>query len=272
HGPSLKTLKNKVLGAEWFTFYIYSADKNVLQTLHEYVREGTVEVVLNWGKGLPGASTHYFGQTLSINECMYRNLYRVKYLVYADLDEFIVPRKSLGWGTLMKELENPQFGTFVFRHAFFFASYNETAFDANAIDVHVLCDGSRFVELPQFLTHVVRSQKVYPSRQKSKFITKPLYSSVVGVHEIFKHVEEHITSHVVPTDCALLHHYRKFRGGLHPVSKSVIQDVKRHQRVQDERALVYKDKIVAALRRRLCRLYAFETDAQTWHNAPVSLT
>lgn len=218
---------------------------------------------MNWGKGLPGASTHYFGQTLSINECAYRNLYRVKYLVYADLDEFIVPRKSLGWGTMMKKIENMQYGTFVFRHAFFFANNNETVFDANVNDAYFHCNGSHRMEFPKFLTHVVRSRKVYPSRLKSKFITKPLYSSVVGVHEMFKHNEDHVTSFVVPTNYALLHHYRTFMGGLHPISKSVIRDVKRHQRVQDERALVYKHKIVAALRKRLCRLYAFEKISRT---------
>jgi hypothetical protein len=57
----------------------------------------------------------------------------------------------------------------------------------------------------------------------------------------------------VPPKYALLHHYRKFRGGLHPVDSSVVEDVKRHRRLPDERALIYKDEIVAALRRRLCR-------------------
>ena len=97
-------------------FYVYSADKTLLQVLHEYASEGTVEVVQNWGEGLPRQNIPHYGQSLSINECSYRNMYRVKYLVYTDLDEFIVPRKSIGWKDMMNQIDNEKYGTFVFRN------------------------------------------------------------------------------------------------------------------------------------------------------------
>jgi hypothetical protein len=80
-----------------------------------------------------------------------------------------------------------------------------------------------------------------------------LYKSTIGVHEIFEHVGDHIKTYVVPPDYALLHHYRMFSGGPNPVAASTVEDVIRNQRIPDERAFVYKEKIVAALRRRLCR-------------------
>ena len=244
---------NKVLGAEWFTFYTYTVDQSVLQVLRSYAGEGLVEVVQNWGKGFPGESTHYFGQTLSINECAYRNMYRVKYLMYVDLDEFIVPRKSLSWSGMMKEIDNYKYGTYLFRHSFFFENYNNTVLDTSAKETELACNGSYRVELPKFLSSVIRLQKVNPPKEKSKYIVRPLYTSVIGVHEIFSHVGDHIKTYVVPAEFALLHHYRTFTGGPHPVSASVVEDVKRHQRLPDERAFVYKDRIIAALRRRLCR-------------------
>ena len=212
-----------------------------------------VEVVQNWGKGFPGENTHYFGQTLSINECAYRNMYRAKYLVYVDLDEFIVPKKSLRWSGMMNKIYNYEYATYLFRHSFFFENYNNTVLDTSPKETEFTCNGSYRVELPKFLTSVIRLQKVNPPKQKSKYILRPLYTSVIGVHEVFSHVEDHIRTYDVPPKYALLHHYRKFRGGLHPVDSSVVEDVKRHRRFPDERALIYKDEIVAALRRRLCR-------------------
>ncbi|XP_028400972.1 uncharacterized protein LOC114524057 isoform X2 [Dendronephthya gigantea] len=149
---------NKVLGAEWFTFYIYNSDQAALQVLQRYASEGMVEVVQNWGEGLPKDITHYFGQTLSINECAYRNLYRVKYLVYTDLDEFIVPKISLGWKDMMKTIESVRDGTYLFRHAYFFENLNATS----TVKTSFPCSGSRNVKLPSFLSRVTRSREIHP--------------------------------------------------------------------------------------------------------------
>ena len=184
---------------------------------------------------------------LSEYECAYRNMYRVKYLVHTDLDEFIVPKKSLGWAGMMRGIENFKVGSYLFRHSYFFHSCNNTALDTGPKESEYVCNGSHRVELPTFLTSYVRLGKVHPAKQKSKYILRPLHTSVIGIHEIFKYVGDHIKTYVVPSDYALMHHYRTFRGGLHPVSSAVVEDVKRH------RAFVYKEKIVAALRRRLCR-------------------
>lgn len=89
--------------------------------LYEYVKKGTVEVVQNWGKGLPEHSILHItsdSPLININECVYRNMYRVKYLVFTDLDEFIVPRKSFGWPGMMK-IENLKYDTYLFRHSYF---------------------------------------------------------------------------------------------------------------------------------------------------------
>ena len=213
-------------------------------------------MIENWGKGLSGGSTHYFGQTLSINECVYRNMHRVKYLVYTDLDEFIVPKTSLRWEEMMKKIENFQYGSYLFRHAYFLGKNNSTAFKTIERETYFTCNGSHHVKFPKFLTHLTRSKKIYPPKEKSKYILRPLFASIAGVHEIFKHSEDHIQTYFVSADDALLHHVRQFKGGLHPASSSVLEDLKHHEYTTDERALVYERNIVTALRRRLCHLYA----------------
>lgn len=236
---------NKILGAEFFTFYIYVAGQTTLQVLQEYARDGMVEVVLNWGHDPLGRFTHYFGQTLSINECAYRNMHRAKYLVYTDLDEFIVPKKSLGWAAMMTKIENFEFGTYLFKHVYFFASSSNTEKDKSANQMEFTCNGSYRVELPSFLTRKIRSRTIYPPRVKSKYITMPLYTSSIGVHEMFEHVDN-IKTYVVPSDFALLHHYR-----------STVGDEKLHEGIPDGHAsAAYKEKIVAAMQKRLCRWHS----------------
>jgi hypothetical protein len=180
----------------------------------------------------------------------------VKYLVYTDLDEFIVPRKSLGWADMMKKIENFKYGTYLFRHSFFFENVYDTVLDSlhvGASQTEFTCNASYRVELPKFLTSVIRSRKVQPPKKRSKYILRPLYKSIIGVHEIFEHVGNQIETYVVPPDYALLHHYRMLRGGPNPIATRTVEHVKRQQRIPDERAFVYKEKIIAALRRRLCR-------------------
>jgi hypothetical protein len=159
---------------------------------------------------------------------------------------------------MMKKIENFKYDTYLFRHSYFFETYNNTSLDSlhvsvSASQTEFTCNGSYRVELPKFLTSVIRLRKVNPPKQKSKYILRPLYKSTIGVHEIFEHVGDHIKTYVVPPDYALLHHYRMLRGGPNPIAARTVEHVKRQQRIPDERAFVYKEKIVAALRRRLCR-------------------
>lgn len=219
------------------------------KVLQEYANEESVEVIENFGKGYPNNAGHY-GQTLSINECVYRNMHRVKYLVYTDLDEFIVPKISLRWGDMMERIESSQYGTYIFRNAFFVNDDIISALKTIERETYLTCNETHHVKFPRFLTHITRSNKIYDQHRRSKYIVKPLCVSIVGVHRIFKHSEDHIKTYVVSPRDALLHHVR------HPVLSSVLKELQRHEYTPDERALVYKEKLVAALRRRLCHSYA----------------
>ena len=236
---------NKVLGAEWFTFYVYKTEQTVIKVLQEYANEGTVEVVWHWGESLPEKSISHFGQTLSINECAYRNSYKVKYLVYTDLDEFILPRKSIGWTEMMKQIGNDKYGSYMFRNVFFFEINYNSAIDAGESEIGFTQNGTCRVKLPKILTHRFRSTKVWDAGRRSKYIKNLLCPGILLVHQV-RH-QQTCRRYVVPPDYALLNHYRKFRKL--PVQENAI----RHQRIPDEHAFVYQEKIIAALNRRLCR-------------------
>ena len=203
---------------------------------------------------MPANSVHYFGQTLSINDCAYRNMYRVKYLVYTDLDEFVVPKKSIGWLDMMKEIDSFKYGTYLFRNAFFFENTNKNGLEKGGTKVqstaNLWCGG----KLPKFLTFVIRSWNVYSPRIKSKYLIKPIHPSIVGVHHVFQQLKYvrglvlQTKTYIVPPDFALLHHYRTFLPGELPAG----EDPSNRQNIPDDSALVYKENIVAELEKRVC--------------------
>ena len=247
---------NRILGAEWFTIYVYNVGKDMLRLLQEYVTESIAEVVRLWGTGIP-SSVHYHGQTLSINECAYRNMFRVKYLVYIDLDEFIVPRRSLNWLSMMDDLEKSDYATYVFQHVFFL-NKNDDKNITNQKTIDFSCNGSRGnMDWPKFLSHIYRSPKVYPSRVKSKYITKPLYTNRVGVHEVFEHWSEFLDSYVVSEETALLHHYRLFEKD--STIASLQSELLEGNLLTDNRSLIFQREIVSVLKKRLCKsLHIFD--------------
>ena len=241
---------NRILGAEWFTIYVYNVGKDILRLLQVYVTEGIAEVIRLWGTDIP-RSVHYYGQTLSINECAYRNMFRVKYLVYIDLDEFIVPRKSLSWRSMMDDLEKSDYATYVFQHVFF-RNKKDGKDVKNLTAIDFSCNRSRgYMDWPRFLSHTYRSQKVYPSRVRSKYIIKPSLTDRVGVHEVFKHFNETLHAYIVPAETALLHHYRSFERN--DISVSLQDELHDANLLLDERTLVFKSKIVNELKKRICK-------------------
>ena len=82
----------------------------------------------------------------------------------------------------------------------------------------------------------------------SKYIVKPYCPSIFLIHQVIHKVN--FAKYVVPPDHSLLNHYRKFRKGKLPVQERE----KCSRRILDEGTFVYQEKIVAALKKRLCSL------------------
>jgi hypothetical protein len=57
-----------------------------------------------WPKKNEPVEIHYFAQLAALNDCLYRNMYVSKYVVFQDLDEFIIPRKQLTWTDMLQNL------------------------------------------------------------------------------------------------------------------------------------------------------------------------
>ncbi|XP_073468290.1 uncharacterized protein [Aquarana catesbeiana] len=117
----------KILGASRVTIYNTNCSQDVEKVLRHYIDEGTLEVVpwpidrhLQTSKGwsyskVPTAEIGYFGQTATLNDCLYRNMYKSKFVLFNDIDEIILPVKDWDWSSLMERLQNKHPDTSVFR-------------------------------------------------------------------------------------------------------------------------------------------------------------
>jgi len=63
-----------------------------------------------------------------INDCLYRNLYRYKYIVCTDIDEMIVPATARTYSAMLKQASSRNtIHSFLFRNAYFFLDFGGVA-------------------------------------------------------------------------------------------------------------------------------------------------
>lgn len=191
---------HRLLGAEHFTLYIHSVTARVMDVLETYAEEGLVEIV-NWRIGRPfNESVYYYGENSCMNECIYRNMYKVKYLVFVDLDEVIVPQKASSWSEMMKGLDQPTRGSFEFRNVFYYKPSKAAEY--------ISCDhAQRKFEIPRVISYTSRSNVVEDYEYRSKIIIKPPVTVRIGVHLPFEHLSGY-SVYRVPSEVGLVHHYR----------------------------------------------------------------
>ncbi|XP_046565718.1 beta-1,4-galactosyltransferase galt-1-like [Haliotis rubra] len=81
----------RLLGANHFVFYVYDVKPDVKEVLKYYESMG-IATILKWA--IPSRNVRsiwYYGQSLAINDCLYRHMATVQYLIFNDVDEFLIP-------------------------------------------------------------------------------------------------------------------------------------------------------------------------------------
>ena len=200
--------RNRAMGAEWFTFYFRENPANeVLQALKQYENEGVLELI-NMTITDTFQDIRYFGELLTIRDCIYRNMYRVKYLSMTDFDEVIVPKnpshKNLN--EMLKAVDSNNIGSFRFKHVALNVPPRGTKVDFN----HTCPDSGRNVAAPMFITHTYSTQP-FPLKQyrvgRWKVIVKPQNVDKVGIHSVYGMMSGYV-QYSVPVESGALFHYR----------------------------------------------------------------
>ena len=195
---------HRIFGAEKFVFYNMSMGPVVRTYLEFYKQQGTVDVI-PWK--LPHRiDAHYHAQLASLNDCLYRYMYRSKYIAFLDLDEILVPRAYNSWNKLMSTLEQIPYSAkicaFVFQCVFFRTDWPDSDLFLtfrHAVKRHNVIS----------LLKTKREPEAWPHLQRSKLIVNPRKVDIIGIHNIWKPLRDYM-EYDVPNKTAALHHYRRW--------------------------------------------------------------
>ena len=111
---------NRALGAEIITLYVMEMKEDVLRfLLDHYAKQGLLQLV-RWRKLKKWDPLHYHGQIVSLHDCLYRNMQKVKYVAVVDLDEVFLPLKHQNWHELINAIGNEdRYHSYKFANCFY---------------------------------------------------------------------------------------------------------------------------------------------------------
>lgn len=214
----------KIQGVTHFTFYLHKIDDSIRKILDHYQEKGDITLV-EWI--LPSTISlreiWYHGQMLTIQDCLYRNMARTKYLGFLDLDEFIIPLEYFKLTDLLdiyaKKLPTiSNISAFSFQSAFF--------------DPKQLPDPSQQLKILQLQR---RNSKL--SKVRTKLLTVPQNVFELGIHHVSKPIDEFKQVLYVDPDVAKIHHYRACIINFEP-DMTCFKDLK------DDTILKYSDELI----------------------------
>ncbi|KAM9476060.1 uncharacterized protein Hap1MRO34_011750 [Clarias gariepinus] len=208
----------KLLGVQRVVIYNTSSGSDLNKLLQHYEREGILEIVpwpidqfLNpsagWDITIHPGDLHYYGQLVTLNECIYRQMYQSKYVLLNDIDEIIMPYKYANLPLLMEDLRQKHKSANVFlieNHIF-----PKTQFE----------DSGRFV-LPEWknipginiMEHIYREPDRKNIYNPTKMIVNPRNMMQTSVHSSLKHTGD---VYRVPLDvCRIVHVRTPLQGSL----------------------------------------------------------
>ena len=193
---------HKQLGAEIITVYLEDVPESIAKAVQPYIKDGLLEL-LDWNLK---KRTRDFGQSGVMNDCLYRNLYRVEYLGVYDLDEVIVPQKHYSWHEMIEFLKShnnlDKYASLSFKGCPWHVSTRDKVIGNNMS----LCQNT---SLPIYFTRTMRDKV---AGDHPKLMIAPVRTISVQVHSIDRQTTQRLNKHFfVPTELGLCHHYSRFR-------------------------------------------------------------
>ena len=233
---------HRILGAEVITIYLQDDLVEVYNAIEPYIKDGTVEV-LEWRLREPviRGYTRDYGQSGTINECAYRNLYKVKYLAMYDIDEFIIPQSDMiTWQEMFTNIEKlvqlDKYASYVLYNTNFLDS------DKHLPEAELLNSMCPKLSMPLFVKRTDRD--AHPQDFRSPKLFYQLHAFETGqVHFVRVWRKGYEQQYYVPADIGLTHHYRSWTES----------DVKDREVLHDANVMSkYAKAVLQALEKRIC--------------------
>ena len=219
---------DNILGVDLVVLYNFSMSSSLDPYVRSFHQDGLVDYY-NWYNPVL-LDTHYYGQSLLVNDCMYRYMYQADYIIVKDIDETVVPRgEYTSLINLLKDLPPTNIAEYNIRQVLFSDTLNTGGqHGLSGDDLHI-----------KSLTNIKRSDYIWPHRSKSKYIMNPR-RVVQGLVHSTRVLFGKNSSYNVSEKLALLHHYR---------SKSKISN----NTITDNRMHIYHKEIINRIQNRLVR-------------------
>ncbi|XP_040261538.1 uncharacterized protein LOC120977603 [Bufo bufo] len=201
----------QILGAQRVMIYLNSCSPQMKKAMQYYIARGILEVVdwpiqrylrpgTSWRHSVDPKDIGYYGQLATLNDCIYRNMYRTRFVLLNDIDEIILPFSHMTWDAMMKSLQqqNPNVGIFLFENHIF----PQTV----PIDVH-FSDIASWKDVPGYniLQYVYREPDRPDYFNARKMIVDPRKVIQTSVHSILKRYGDYRR---VSVETALVYHCR----------------------------------------------------------------
>ena len=118
---------NRLIGVDHFTLYNHTIGSEVGCILQNYVDKGLI-TILPWKLNIKSQKEiRTEGLFAALNDCLYRYMYRYKYILMIDLDEYIVPHSNTTLPELVDFLNTRadvrKIGAISFQNSFFYLQW-----------------------------------------------------------------------------------------------------------------------------------------------------
>ncbi|XP_054854480.1 uncharacterized protein LOC129342640 [Eublepharis macularius] len=216
----------KILGVDRVVIYKNSCSPLMEKVLDFYIAKGTVEIVpwpidsyLNvsshWHHAADPKDIGYYGQVTVLNDCVYRNMYKSRYVLLNDIDEIILPIKYPDWKTMMQKLQEQH----PWAAVFFFQSH---LFPNHVFTPNDPFNISSWRKIPgtNILQHVFREPDRNPNENPRKMIIDPRKVIQQSVHKALWAYGGNV---YVPMNVGFMFHYRSTKQPQLP-KESLIRD------------------------------------------------
>ena len=227
---------HKILGVDIFTIYSQINRKGFTDGLKVYEDENILDY-LEWPTTFKRDNIlHYYGEVLTIHDCLYRNMYRVKYLALVDLDEVIVPSRYYTWNEMINSLMD---SSTILINGFVFNNVNIV--QSKTLDSAVMQRGlCSDIAVPKYLSRLTRYACDYQAPRRSKVIVIPERVTHLDIHAICYLKDYH--KKMVSSDVGMLFHYRN----------GVPVDCKNRTIISANQMLRYETHLLDNLKNRFC--------------------
>ncbi|KAM5146814.1 beta-1,4-galactosyltransferase galt-1-like [Mantella aurantiaca] len=236
----------QILGAKKVVIYHTDSSPLMKKVLSYYRKLKLVELVnwpitsfLNVSTGWhypehPG-DLHYYGQTAALNDCIYRNRYRTKYIALNDIDELILPIVHKDWPEMIDSLLriDPTSSIFIFENHVFPTTLRDKSNPLTPSD---------WASVPglNILQHIYREPNRPSEINPTKMILNPRNVVQTSVHVPLEFVGE---QYEVPGDIAKLCHYRE------PKQKDLEKDLLIEDKIMSRYEAVLVERVNRLLRK-----------------------